>query len=137
MWAKVSVISRVRRPPKGRVVGERDHRRAHDAGIDEFRCRQTLRIAVARGGRTAGHDRDQVGGGGADIDQEGVRGDPPGERRGGVPVGRGHVGGAVSRRLRGDEAGPAGIDPHGPGEMRPGPAGQRRHARPPVGEAIG
>ena len=117
--------------------GEGEDGRAHHAGIDQLARLQALGVAVTGGGGVAVHDGDQVGRGGADIDEERVRHMAASQGRRGVPVRRGHVDGGARRLTGREEPGPATINPHRTGEIRARPGGELRHAIGAVGEAVG
>ena len=88
---------------------ERTQGRAHHALVDQFAAGQALRIRARGGQHAAALERDQVGGGAADVDQHtaAVHGRAArGMLRGREPVGRGDVG-PVARH--GAAVAPAGI----------------------------
>ena len=74
-------------PGHGRFAREGHDRCADHAGIDELAGRQALAVAAAGGGHCAVPDGNQVGGGAADIDQQGLADAGRNQMRGGMPVG--------------------------------------------------
>ncbi len=90
--------------------GERHHRRAHHAAIDELVARQAPGIVAAFCRDPAAAQRHEIGGSAADIDQQCVARAARGERGRGVPVGRGDARGSADRLGGGEETAVMGID---------------------------
>jgi hypothetical protein len=99
-------------------------RRAHDAVIDQLAAGQALGVSARRGEHMAAAQRDEVGGGAADVDQQRI---VLGELHRGVQGGRQPVGRGDMPPLRRHLVGPAPAGIAGEEVQRGGYEGLRQH----------
>jgi hypothetical protein len=93
-------------------LGDRHHRGAHHTAIDQLARGEPLGVRRAKHSNLARFDGNEVGGGGADIDEERFPMTLGRERGTCVPIGRGDLQRLRLRRGRRKEAGIAGINQH-------------------------
>ena len=136
MVAKRSAAMRCMRPVERRGPRHRHHRRAHDPGIDKLALGEPFAVGIAARRDRAVLERNEVGGRGADIDEQCVGQQLSDQRRARMPIGRGHLR-ASAARLRIEKARPAPLEQASPVVTRRIIVDQIGDALGPVGEHVG